>query len=131
PRPPNVSWTDLGLSEEQFLQFNDVNKNFSGFVQREADWVTLYEEGHERSDDGVRQKGRTTYFTVISFLLRSDEASRVKELRQSETPAPYLIFENCYRFEMPAAFPPSSIFPLIDDGIRPIVGVSDNRFRGQ
>lgn len=128
-RPPNVTWTDFGLTDEEFLQFNDVAKNFSVFAQREDEWVTLYEDGHERAEDD--RKGWTTYFKVIAYLLRSEEVTHLKELMQSEVPAPYLIFENCYRFEVPALFPHSTTFPLLDDGIRPIIGVSDNRFRAQ
>jgi hypothetical protein len=42
---------------------------------------------------------------------------------------PYYSTENCYRHEIPDAFPAGSSYPYAD--IKPIIGISQNWFRGQ
>jgi NACHT domain len=129
-RPRNIDWIGPATSKDEFLEFKGMERCFSSFLVRDTEWVTLYEDGHQRtgnSDD--RSGGVTTYFTIIPFLANKSIIPELDILFANYLPIPYYSTKNCYRHEIPNVFPMGSSYPSAD--IKPIIGISQNRFRGQ
>jgi hypothetical protein len=124
----NVDWCGPGLSEDEFLGFNDIKQHFFDLPERDREWITVYEDGHQRTGDGDR-KGRTTYFTIASFLAKKALLPDLDELLTDQLPLPYYSTKNLFRHEIPGALPNGDSYPVT--GIKPIIGISKNRFRGQ
>jgi len=71
---------------------------------------------------------RSTYFRIVAFLVAADQPQALNQLEQYGL-RPFMVVENRYRFEVPSMFQNESTFTI--PGIRPIIGISENAFRGQ
>jgi hypothetical protein len=125
-RPNKIDRVGAGLSDEQFLAFDDLTNLSDGWKVWDDEWVVLYESGHQRAGEryGPDTK-RTCYFTIASFLVSSDRSINVEVLPTS----PFIYLENIYRYELPYILPLGKSFPISE--ARPIVGISKREFRGQ
>lgn len=129
-RPQNVSWLNPDTSQDAFLEFKDVEKCLANFIGREEEWITLYEDGHQRAgDDHDRSGARTTYFTITAFLAEKAVIKKLDAFFTTYDLEPFYSTKNCYRHEIPDVFPASHLYPV--PGLKPVVGVSLNWFRGQ
>jgi hypothetical protein len=128
-RPADINWINAAQSDEDFLSFTDLDQQVESLWQRDKEWVTLYEDGHQRNLKGhVTGDLRTCYFRLVSFLVDPTRFHNVKTVNNRLQHLPIFLTENVYIFELSHSVPASSTFPV--NGIRPILGVSNNRFRG-
>lgn len=88
----------------------------------------MAEFGNQRSEDKYDELRATTYFQAFAFLKRKDCPLSVLS-DEPENPAPLLWEQNLYAFELSTALVPSTSFPV--DGIKPLLEVSRNKFRGE
>jgi hypothetical protein len=129
-RPQNVSWLGPATTQDDFLEFKDIEQQLSNFVARDEEWITLYEDGSQRTGNDYDRSGASaTYFNVIAFLADKSVLQEVGKLFSTYAPTPYFITKNHYRHEIPHLFPAGSSYPA--DEIKPIIGISRNLFRGQ
>lgn len=126
-KPSNINWIDSKITDEEYLAFDDLRECFSEFTKRDNEWLTIYEDGHQRTGEKFGGSKRTTYFKLIAFMISSHESEHIKQLQDSGI-APFCLMENCYTFEIPNMFPKSDDFPIAK--IIPLVGISENNFRG-
>jgi hypothetical protein len=127
--PANENWSGAELETDQFIQFVDIENEFSAYLREDHEWIKLYEDGHVRTGDEDRTE-RTTYYTFTSFLARRSVLPELEGLILGDLiPLPYFLRHNFLRHEIPTAFPEGRSYPITD--LRPIVGVSTNHFRGQ
>lgn len=129
-RSQNIDWIGPVVSKDEFLEFKEIEQCFSSFLVRDVEWITLYEDGHQRTGNSNDSSGGvTTYFTIIPFLANKSVLPELDTLFATYLPIPYYSTQNCYRHEIPDVFPTSNLYPAAD--IKPIIGISQNRFRGQ
>ena len=129
-RPESINWIDPEMSDEDFLAFDDIEEKFLSFLNRDEHWITLYEDGHQRAkDEPSLHDHKTNYFRVVAFLVSSIQYPNVDCVKAVLHNVPFIAMQNCYRFEVPHVFPASDTFPV--RGIKPIIGISENHFRGQ
>jgi hypothetical protein len=129
-RSQNVNWLGPATTQDDFLEFNDIEQRLSSFIARDDEWITLYEDGSQRTgNDYDRSGASSTYFNVIAFLADKSVVQEVGKLFSTYAPTPYFMTKNRYRHEIPNLFPAGSSYPT--DKIKPIIGISRNLFRGQ
>jgi hypothetical protein len=126
-KPSNINWINSKITDEEYLAFDDLSECFSEFTERDNEWLTIYEDGHQRTGEKFGGAKRTTYFKLIAFMISSQESKHIKQLQDSGI-TPFCLMENCYTFEIPNVFPKSDDFPITE--VRPLVGISENNFRG-
>ena len=126
-KPSNINWINSKIIDEEYLAFGDLSECFSEFTERDNEWLTIYEDGHQRIGEKFGGSKRTTYFKLIAFMISSQESKHIKQPQDSRI-APFCFMENCYTFEIPNVFPKSDDFPITE--VRPLVGISENNFRG-
>ena len=126
---PRDLWSDSDLTDDEFLQFSDIHRKFSERFSSNNEFISLYEDGHQRTEDN-HSTNRTTYFTISAFLAKTSVLSDLNDfVLDDATLPPYFISHNLFRHEIPEVFPPSQWFPIQE--IRPLLGISGNLFRGQ
>jgi len=129
-RPQNVNWLGPATTQDDFLEFKDIEQRLSSFIARDEEWITLYEDGSQRTGNDYDRSGASaTYFTVIAFLADKSAVQKLGTLFTTYAPIPYFSTKNCHRHEIPDLFPAGSSYPT--DEIKPIIGISRNLFRGQ
>lgn len=122
-------WSDSDLKDDEFLQFSDIERDFSERFSSHNEFISLYEDGHQRTGDD-HSTNRTTYFTISAFLAKTSMLTDLNDFVLGDaTLPPYFISHNLFRHEIPEVFPPSQSFPIQE--IRPLLGISKNLFRGQ
>jgi len=122
PKPSYVNWTPPSTSEEDFLEFNDVDALLLDFAQREEEYVTVAEIGSQWSE-GLNKF--SSYFEVAAFL--ATDAADIDSLRKRRT-LPMIRHDNKIISELPTNTKMPA-FPI--QGVKPIMEISSNQFRGQ
>ncbi|MCP4305439.1 MAG: hypothetical protein GY788_11290 [bacterium] len=110
-QPRSVDWNNLQLGQEDFEAFIDLPQRLTDVVERDTDWVTLFEETEERSGDriGTRSK-RVTKVRLTSFLVPTALESPDPYIVDAETMAGALTPHiNLYRYELSKSRPRSSV----------------------
>ncbi|MDA0243018.1 MAG: hypothetical protein OT477_06355 [Chloroflexi bacterium] len=129
-RPNKINRVGTGLSDEQFLAFDDLTNLSDGWKVWDDECVVLYESGHQRAGERYSSDTkRTCHFTVISFLVSSDWSIDQIDLNTVLPFSPFISRENIYRHELPYVLPLGNSFPI--SRVRPVVGISKREFRGQ
>ena len=123
-RPSYINWLPKE-SPEDFMLFKDLCNATKMFIEREQDYITLFESGNQRSLDGYRESKFTTYFEVSAFLKKKDLTIDIENLKYEH----FIPRNNCFDFEMPGSIRSIHSFPV--KGILPILEVSKNTFRGE
>ncbi|MEC3905982.1 NACHT domain-containing protein [Tamlana sp. 2201CG12-4] len=123
-RPEVINWLP-NSSADDFMNFKDFGDITDNYVNREHEFVTLFESGSQRSTDGYRETKFSSYFEVYTFLKKKDAKVNLEELHYS----PFISSSNKYSFELPSSENKASTFPV--KGIIPILEVSRNDFRGE
>ncbi|WP_323028287.1 NACHT domain-containing protein [Gelidibacter japonicus] len=123
-RPSYINWLPKA-SPEDFMMFKDLYNITETFIDREQDYITLYESGSQRSLDGYRESKFTTYFEVSTFLKKKDLTIDIENLKYDH----FIPRKNCFDFEMPGSTRSIHSFPV--KGILPLLEVSENNFRGE
>lgn len=126
-RPSNINWINSKITDEDYLAFKDVSECFRTFIERDDEWITLYEDGHQRIGEKHGGTKKTAYFKLIAFMVSSTKCKQMEQIKNIGI-APFCLMENNYMFELPNVFPISDAFPIAE--IRPLVGISENNFRG-
>lgn len=123
-RPSYINWLPK-VSPEDFMLFKDLYNATEIYIERERDYITLFESGNQRSLDGYRESKFTTYFEVSTFLKKKDSAIDIENLKYEH----FIPRKNSFNFEMPGSTRSIHSFPI--KGILPILEVSKNNFRGE
>lgn len=127
-KPANINWINSCISDKDYLDFEDIGECLQRKFESDNEWITIYEDGHQRIDERVGNITKTTYFKLIAFMISSKKANKIKEMPDFKNNIFYLT-ENCYIFEIPSIFPTSKDFSSTE--IKPLIGISDNNFREQ
>jgi len=123
-RPEYINWLPKS-SPEDFIQFKDLYNVDETFIEREEDFITLFESGSQRSLDGHRESKFTSYFEVYTFLKKKEFDIEFERLKYD----PIIVEKNQFAYEMPNSKRNINTFPI--KGILPILEVSRNNFRGE
>lgn len=134
-RPDDLNWIDPNIEVTDFLNFADDDRlSSNGLGGNDLEWVTLYQEGSQRTaSDYSSKEPRSTYFRVVTFLSDrtfgnpSDPAVALFLAPYSDTLA--IRTQNGYRHELKNDFAIVPPFPV--PGIKQIIGFSTREFRGQ
>ncbi|GAB4160305.1 MAG: hypothetical protein Tsb0033_16070 [Winogradskyella sp.] len=123
-RPDYINWLPK-VPPEDFMLFKDLYNAAEKFIDREQDYITLYESGSQRSLDGYRESKFTTYFEISAFLKKKDLTIDIENLKYEH----FIPRKNSFHFEIPGSTKSIHLFPV--KGILPILEVSKNNFRGE
>jgi len=123
-RPKMINWLPKSPPDE-FMLFKDSQKLIEAFINRESEYITLFESGSQRSLDGYRDTKYTTYFDIYTFLKKRNRSFDLEDLKYD----PVISRINCFDFEMPSSERNIHSFPI--NGLLPILEVSRNNFRGE
>ena len=96
-------------------------------MNRENDYITLYESGSQRPISEYSKTSYTCYFEAIAFLKQKGNKGAFQDLEDSRI-TPHLKHNNLYAYELPTKLT-SINFPI--NVIRPIIEISLNNFRGE
>ncbi|WHF51965.1 dsDNA nuclease domain-containing protein [Chryseobacterium gotjawalense] len=117
----DVNWFTPGISEEDFIMFNDFESIIQNFVHRLAEFVPLVEIGSQRQNKYKELSG-TCYFDAKAFLKSRDFT--ISDLN----PLPFQLRHNMYAYDIPLVMADLPPYPV--EEIKPIVQVTSNNFRG-
>jgi hypothetical protein len=123
-RPEYINWLPKS-SPEDFMRFEDLENISESFIQREKEFITLFESGSQRLIDGYRETKFSTYFEVYAFLKKKEFDIEFESLQYD----PIISKKNQFALEMPNSKRDINTFPV--KGILPILEVSRNNFRGE
>lgn len=124
-KPDYVSWVQEGITETDFINFSDLDSTISTFLNRESEYVTLYENGSQRPSEFHPSVELSTYFEIIAYAAKKSMPLKNKP----NSLLPYVQTENMYFHSLFNSIPNSTNFP--EKGIVPLIGISYNRFRGE
>lgn len=122
-KPSYINWVSEIVSED-FMAYEDIDSLIENFIEREQNYITLFENGSQRNKERHGQENFSVYFMIYSFLVK-----RGHDLSSLNNISPLFEVKNFYDYEMPSglidpySFPSKSIVPLIE--------LSVNNFRGQ
>ena len=134
PRPSNVTWIDSELSDDDFVQYADIDRMKDSYLHRDEQWVTLYENTQQRIGDafGASQKRASNVRTIVFGLNHSCKAPTLTEIEHELRRGALAPGRNRYRFELARL---ESRPRLSSTNLRrklvPIVRVSRRSFRGR
>ena len=128
-KPDYINWIPLDIPDEDFIQFNDLNDFKSTFIKRELEYITLAEYGNQRISKSFDDGLKTCYFEVYAFLKNKEFDDSILDSYYYEGISPKIYDENLYVYNLPRKEYNSSSFPI--NGIKPLVQVSHNNFRGE
>ena len=127
-RPTQVCWIEEGITDEDFLEFRDLDDIKSGYALRDGDWVTIFEHTEQRIGENYgSDPQRATKVRVIAFGVPQYAPCPTLSDVQIETGRGSLLpIRNRYRFELSRTVPPTG-----QGSIVPIVVVTSRAFRGR
>ena len=123
-KPKYIDWLPA-ISQDDFFQFKDSNTLTNKFIQRENEFITLFEFGSQRKKEKHDKESPTCYFTVYSFLVKENT-----DFSFFNKPNGYALFnknENIYNNELPKMLVDPNTFPI--KTIKPLLEISANNFR--
>ena len=128
PRPAGIAWIQTGLSDEDFVDFADIETTKEGYGRRDGEWVTLFEHTEQRTGDKLgagSQRAHKVAVTLLGVRL-DDEPPTREELAQEVRWSVLARLRNRYRFELK-----DTGSPTMSGRTMPIVVVSGRSFRGR
>jgi hypothetical protein len=134
PRPSNVSWIDSELSDDDFVQYADIDRVKDLFLHRDEQWVTLYENTQQRIGDafGASQKRASKVRAIVFGLTHGCKAPTLTEIEHELRRGALAPGRNRYRFELARLESrPRPSSPNLRRKLVPIVRVSRRSFRGR
>lgn len=121
-RPSYINWISESISADDFLNFSDFDSLVNEIINREEDYITLFECGNQWINKYGELNGACR-FEVRAFLKKTDfDLIKLNIL-------PFIQLENQYAYEMPLTEYDSSSFPHKE--IVPLIQISYNTFRGE
>ena len=66
-KPEYINWLPDNISEDEFITFQEVESLIQDFYNREEDFITIFESGSQRSENGYPDNW-TSYFEVFAFF---------------------------------------------------------------
>ncbi len=128
-KPDPINWIPLGISQEDFIQFKDLDDFKSVFIDREPEYITLAEFGDQRTGQSFDDGLKTCYFEIFAFLKNKGFDDSILDSNYYEGIAPKIYDENLFAYDLPIEEYTSHSFPI--EEIKPLVQVSHNNFRGE
>ena len=127
-RPAQVCWIKEGITDEDFLEFHDLEDIKSGYALRDNDWVTIFEHTEQRIGDYLSSDPqRATKVKVMAFGVPQDApCPTIRDVQNESRDGLLFPLRNCYRFELPRTAPPRG-----QGNIVPIVVATVRTFRGR
>ena len=123
-----VCWIEDRISDEDFLEFRDLEDIKSGYASRDGDWVTIFEHTEQRTGDNhSSDPQRATKVRVIAFgVPQYAPCLTISDVQIEAGCGSLLRLRNRYRFELPRTVPPRG-----QGNVVPIVVVTSRMFRGR
>ena len=120
-RPSYINWISESISVDDFLNFSDFDSLANEIINREEDYVTLFECGNQWINKYKELNGACR-FEVRAFLKKTDFDLTILNILS------FIQLENQYAYEMPLTEYDSSSFPHRE--VVPLIQISYNKFRG-
>jgi hypothetical protein len=126
-KPVHINWLPQ-ISKSDFISFKDGKTLCDEFVNREDEYITLFESGSQRNKERHGKETPTCYFHTYSFLTKENTDISILKNGTKEL-MPFFERENIYNNEFPATTINPNTFPL--HTIKPLLEISVNKFRGE
>lgn len=126
-KPSYIEWLPK-LSSDDFIQYKDSENIIDNFIERENEYITLFECGNQRNKEKYEKNSPTSYFMVYSFLSKANTDISILEKEKKEL-ALFFEYENIYNNEFPGTTINPNTFPI--STIKPLLETSINKFRGE
>ena len=124
-RPVQICWIKEEITDEDFLEFRDLEDFKSDYTLRDGDWVTIFEYTEQRTgENDSSDPERTMKVRGMAFGVPQD--APCPTVSDVQTQARLLRLRNRYRFELSRMVPPRG-----EGNIIPIVVVTSRTFRGR
>jgi len=121
-RPAYINWISESISADDFLNFSDFDSLVNELINREEDYITLFEYGNQWINKYKELNGACR-FEVRAFFKSPDfDLTKLNIL-------PFIQLENQYAYEMPLTEYDSSSFPHKE--VVPLIQISYNKLRGE
>lgn len=127
-KPDYINWLPKEISESDFTEFKDFDNLVNLFTNRETDYLTLVEIGSQRPNKDYSENQFTCYFEIIAYLKRKDFDDSTLD-KGTRKVIPFSKEENLNSHEISSSNYTSSSFPIKE--IKPLLEISQNRFRGE
>jgi hypothetical protein len=128
-KPDYINWIPMGISQDDFVKFKDMDDFKSVFIEREQEYITLAEFGNQRTGQSFDDGLKTCYFEIFAFLKNKGFDDSIMNSHHYEGIAPKIYDENLFVYDLPVEGYTSKSFPIKE--IKPLVQVSHNNFRGE
>jgi len=127
-KPDYINWLPREISENDFTEFKDFDNLVNLFTNRETDYLTLVEIGSQRPNKDYSENQFTCYFEIFAYLKRKDfdDSTLDKGTRKI---IPFIKEDNLNAYEISSSNYTSTSFPIKE--IKPLLEISQNRFRGE
>ena len=127
-KPDYINWLPREISESDFTEFKDFDNLVNLFTNRETDYLTLVEIGSQRPNKDYSENQFTCYFEIFAYLKRKDFDDSILD-KGTRKIIPFIKEENLNAYEISSSNYTSTSFPIKE--IKPLLEISQNRFRGE